>query len=468
MNIPEGIFKSYDIRGIYPGEINEENVGQVVTAIYAFFLKNKPGKDFLSVVLGRDMRLSSPSLFEVASKTLVELGAEVIDPGIVSTPTFYFTVYHYGFDAGIQISASHNPKDYNGLKIVVNSDKGLLKIGKSTGMDDIKQMALEGVELPKKDGGKITRKEGILEDEYETAQNIAGHPEIKAFKAVADPANAMGATYIEELYKHIPGELIKMNFELDGSFPVHQPDPIQPETLVDLQKKVVEERADLGLAPDGDGDRLFFIDENGEIVPPSIITALAVREILKDKKGEKIIVDLKYIFTPKHWVEKMEGELLISKTGHAFITEKMQQSGALFAGEASGHFYFKEAGGGEAQMPVILMVLAAMTRENKKLSEFSKQLKASHESGEINFKVKNAKEIMEKMKEEFSDGQLSELDGIAIDYSDWRFSLRTSNTEPLLRLNMEELKKSDDKDRKKMLIDLIEKYAEFDEESSVH
>lgn len=468
MNIPEGIFKSYDIRGIYPDQINEENIVPIVRAIYKFFLQKYPGKDRLTIVLGRDMRLSSPSLFKVASETLVKLGAKVIDPGIVSTPTFYFTVFHYGYDAGFQISASHNPKDYNGLKIVVNSEKGLLKIGKSTGMDDIKRMSLEGVELPEMEGGEITVKEGILEDEFKNAQDIAGHPEIKAFKVVADPANAMGATYIEEVFKHIPGELVRMNFELDGSFPAHQPDPIQPETLVDLQAKVKYEKADLGLAPDGDGDRLFFIDENGEVVPPSIITALAARELLKGKHGGKMIVDLKYTITPRHWVEEMGGELLISKTGHAFITELMQTSGAVFAGEASGHYYFKEAGGGEAQMPVILMVLSVMTREGKKLSEIAQELKVGWESGEINFKVKNAGEIMDKVKEKFPDGDFSDLDGIGITYPDWRFTLRSSNTEPLLRLNVEGKGEEKVTEGKIKVIELINEFAEFEEESSGH
>lgn len=474
MQIPEGIFKSYDIRGIYPDQLNEENIVPIVRAIYKFFQLRYPGKEKLRIVLGRDMRLSSPSLFKVASETLVKLGADVIDPGIVSTPTFYYTVFHYGYDAGFQISASHNPKEYNGLKIVVNSEKGLLKIGKSTGMDEIKRMAIDGVDLVEMDGGKMIVQEGILAEEYENAVKIAGNPEIRKFKVVADPANAMGGPYIEEVFKHLDCELVKMNFELDGSFPAHQPDPIQPETLVDLQAKVKAEHADLGLAPDGDGDRLFFIDENGDVVPPSIITALAARELLKGESHsakatrDKMIVDLKYILTPKYWVEKMGGELLISKTGHAFITELMQTSGALFAGEASGHYYFKEAGGGEAQMPVILMVLSVMTREGKTLSEITKELSVSSESGEINFKVKNAKEIMEKAKEKFSDGEYSDLDGTGITFPDWRFTLRSSNTEPLLRLNVEAKDEIKMKEGKEKVMEVINEVAEFEEDSSGH
>ncbi|MBI2597299.1 phosphomannomutase/phosphoglucomutase [Candidatus Daviesbacteria bacterium] len=457
---PEKIFKSYDIRGIYPSEINEENIVPIVRAIYKFFLNHKNAKS-LKLVLGRDMRISSPILFEKVTQALVEVGAEVIDPGLVSTPTFYFCVNNYSYDCGIQISASHNPKEYNGLKIVLKTDKGILKIGKSTGMDDIKKMALEGVEFEKTEKGNITKHEGVLEDEVKNALEIAHHPKINKFRVVADPANAMGALYIEELFKHIPGELIKMNFELDGTFPVHQPDPIQFDTLKDLQKRVVEEKADLGLAPDGDGDRLYFIDEKGGIVLPSSITSLVARELLKVEKG-KVLVDLKYVFTPKKAVEQFGGELVITKTGHAFVTEAMHKNEGLFAGEASGHFYWGATGGAESPLPVILLILSVMSRENKTLSQLAEEVRSSHESGEINFKVQNAEEIMERLKENYSDGEFSDLDGIAITYPEWRFSLRSSNTEPLLRLNIETHQHLDVNDKKKEIVEIIEKHAVFD------
>lgn len=459
--IPESIFKSYDIRGIYPEEINEKNAVPIVRAIYMFARRYYPKKTSLTVVLGRDMRLSSPAIFKASVKTLVELGAKVIDPGLVATTTFYHTVYQYGYDCGIMITASHNPKDYNGLKIVINSPKGLLKVGAGSGMDEIKRMAIEGVSIPRMGGGKVISRDKILDDEYKKSQEIAGNPHIEAFTVVADPANAMGGPYIDHLFKQIPGKLVKMNFELDGTFPAHPSNPFDPTTLVDLQKKVVETGAHLGIAPDGDGDRMFFIDEKGAILPSSIITSLAVREILKNKpSGEKIIGDMKYQITPRYWVEKMGGEHLISKTGHTFITELMQKSGALFAGEASGHYYFKQTGGADAQIPIILIVLGVISREKKPLSEIAKELKRGHESGEINYKVKNAKYIMEKVKEDFADGEFSGLDGIALNYPDWRFSLRTSNTEPLLRLNVEE-KLTKYKARHKKIERLIHKYAEF-------
>lgn len=463
MNIPAKIFKSYDIRGIYPTDINEENVVPIIRAIYKFFLKDSSKKS-LKVVLGRDMRISSPSLFEKASQALIDAGAIVIDIGLSSTPTVYFAVSNYDYDAGIQISASHNPKEYNGFKIVKKTSDGILKIGANTGMNEIKEMALEGVEFDEVQKGQIIKHEDVLADEVKNALKIAHNPEIKKYKVVADPANAMGALYIDELFKQIPGELIKMNFELDGTFPVHQPDPLQFDTLKDLQKKVVEEVADLGLAPDGDADRLYFIDEKGGIVLPSSITSLVTRELLKVEKGRNIIVDLKYVFTPKKNVEEFGGKLVISKTGHAYITESMHQNHGLFAGEASGHFYWEATGGAESPIPVILLILSVMTRENKPLSVLAQEVRASFESGEINFKVKNAKEIMEKLKIQYSDGKFSDLDGIAIDYPDWRVSLRSSNTEPLLRLNVEARTKEELEKRKEEILGLINKLAVLEEE----
>lgn len=457
--IPENIFKSYDIRGIYPDEINERNVVPISNAIYAFAKGFYPKKDSLSVVVGRDMRISTPAIFEAVTKTLLNAGAEVIDPGLVATTTFYHIIYGYGYDSGIMITASHNPWDYNGLKIVVNSPQGLIKVGADTGMDEIKRLSYANEDITEKEGKRVYI-QGVLEDEYKKSVAIAGHPEIKPFIVVADPANAMGGPYLEHMFKHVPGELIKMNFDLDGTFPAHASNPFDFTTLVDLQKKVVEEGADIGLAPDGDGDRMFFVDEKGQIIPSSIITALAIREILKDKPGEKIVGDMKYQLTPKYWVEKMGGEFVVSRTGHTFMTEMIQRTGALFGGEASGHYYFKQTGGADAQIPMVLMVLGVMSRENKPLSEIAAKLKKSEESGELNYKVRNADEIIDKVKLEYAGGEFSDLDGIAYSYPDWRFSLRNSNTEPVLRLNIEGRHLQAMNEAKNRLVDLVEKYGE--------
>ncbi|MDD5415592.1 MAG: phosphomannomutase/phosphoglucomutase [Candidatus Daviesbacteria bacterium] len=460
---PENIFKSYDIRGIYPTEINEQFAVPITRAIYKLLLNQLESKGPLTVAVGRDMRLSSPTIFEAVSKTLVKLGAKVIDLGIVSTPTFYFAVFKNKYDGGLQITASHNPKEYNGIKIVRISPTGLVKIGKNTGMDDIKNMSIDGVDIPNVSGGILFKKEGVLEEEVENALSIAGNPQINEFKIVADAANALGALYIEELFNRIPGKLIRMNFELDGTFPAHQADPLQKETLVDLQKKVVETGADLGLAPDGDGDRLFFIDEKGKIVPPSIITAIVARELLKKHKGATVLADIRYIMTPKKIVEELGGTFVITKVGHAFITEKLHETGGVFAGESSAHYFFKETGNAESQLPMILTILKVMTEEGKKLSEIVNGLKRSHESGEFNFRVKNAKEVMTAVKKEFPEGEISELDGVSISFADWRLSLRSSNTEPLLRLNIEVDINGNVEEKKEKVIKLIKKHGIFED-----
>lgn len=455
MVINPSIFKSYDIRGIYPTDLNEEIMNDVTKAIYTFF-KKKSNKENPTVVIGRDMRLSSPSLFNAAVRTLKELGAKVIDIGLVSTPTFYFAVFHYGYDCGFQITASHNPKEWNGTKIVKNTPKGLIKIGKTTGMDEIKNIAIDKTFVSSTSGGSVEKKDNVIKDEVKNALNIAGNMQIKPFKVVADAANAMGAQYIEEIFKHIPGELIKMNFELDGSFPVHQPDPLQAKNLIDLQKKVVEEKADMGFAPDGDGDRLFFIDENGNIVPPSIITGMISAEFLKNNPNETILVDIRYLLTPKKIIEENNGKMIVTKVGHAYITEEMHKSNGIFAGESSSHFFFRDTGNAESQMATILTVLGILSKINKSLSEVVEMYRRSFESGEYNFKVSNASKIMDELKEKYKDGVLNLLDGIAITYPNWRFSVRTSNTEPLLRLNIEALEKEVMEQKRDELISFIE------------
>lgn len=430
------IFKAYDIRAIYPEQINEENVATIAKAIFQLF-KKRLNKDSFTIALGQDMRTSSPSLFAVVKQTLIDAGAHVIDVGLVSTPTFYFAVSKYGYDTGIQITASHNPKEYNGMKFVINSPKGLIKIGKSTGMDEVREMAMAGVDLPKVTTGTLTENKDVQDGEVRNALDCLGNPELKKFKIVADPANAMGITYLESLFKTVPADLVKMNFELDGTFPVHPPDPLDFDNLKDLQKKVLEEKADFGLAPDGDGDRLFFIDEKGQVVPASYVTGIIAREFLKHNPGAMILFDIRYIFTPRKIVAENGGKSDVTKVGHAFITEMMTNTGAVFGGESSAHYFYKASGNAESQLITILTVMKVLTEEGKTLSQLVDEVRRSYESGEFNFKVTNAPEILEGLKEKYKDGELVTLDGISISYPNWRFNVRTSNTEPLLRLNVE-------------------------------
>lgn len=438
MQFNDHIFKAYDIRGIYPTDINENNISFIVKAVYKFFYdKLHEKKEKFSVVLAYDMRLSGPVLLDVARKTLLDMGATIIEIGQVSTPTFYFALAHYGYDCGIQITASHNPKEWNGMKMAINTGNGLQKIGKPTGMDDIKRMSQEGVTFTPTTKGSITQKTGILKDEVTQALLLLGNPALKRLKIVADPGNAMGAQYIGALFEKVPSDLIKMNFELDGSFPVHQPDPLQPKNLVDLQKKVVQEQADFGISTDGDGDRLYFIDELGQVVPATIITGLMARELLQKYPGERIYFDIRYIYTPEKIVEENGGISEITRVGHAYITEAMNKTHGIFAGESSGHMYYRVNGNAEWHLPNILTVMKVLTAENKPLSEIVKEFSRSYESGEFNFTVGNAAQILDLLKEKYKDGQLVTIDGVAISYPNFRFGVRTSNTEPLLRLNVE-------------------------------
>lgn len=452
------IFKAYDIRGIYPDQLNEHNIVHVIRAFYKFF-HDSIGKDQLNIVLAYDMRTSGPQLYEAAKKTLIDMGANVIEVGQLSTPSFYFTVFHYKYDCGIQITASHNPKEWNGLKAVKFTPQGLIKIGKPTGMDDIRNMSATGVEFTPAQPGMVTPKTGILEEEVKKSLEMFGNPTLNKFKVVADPANAMGAQYIDAFFKQVPAELVKMNFELDGTFPAHEANPLDFDTLVDLQKRVVEEKADLGLATDGDGDRLYFIDEKGQIVNATSITSIVAREMLKTHPGDLIYFDIRDILSPQKNVEEAGGRSEIVRVGHAYITAAMNKTGGIFAGESSGHMFFRDMGNAENNLPIIVCVLKVMTEEGKTLSELVEEVRRAHESGEFNFKVTNAPEILEGLKEKYKDGQLETMDGVSISYPSWRFNVRTSNTEPLMRLNVEGYDKSEMESKRDELMTFIKNLA---------
>ncbi len=438
MNINPKIFKAYDIRGIYPIDINEENFSVIIKSIFTFFHK-KLKKNHLSFVLGRDMRLSSPSLYKIAKKTLIESGADVIDIGLSSTPTVYFCVLHYQYDLGIQISASHNPSQWNGVKFCFRNGKKLTKISKDTGMEDVKQIALSGKFTKLKKKGSIIEKE-VLKDEVQYAFSLVKPKHIGKIKVVADAANAMGALYLDEIFSRIPSKLIRMNFTLNGSFPAHQADPLQFKTLRDLQKRVVKEHADLGICPDGDGDRVFFIDEKGAVIPATIITSLVAREILKNKKGEKILFDVRYTRNTINSIKSYGGIPILCKVGHALITAALNKESGAFAGESSGHFYFRETGGAESSIRVILYVLESICREKKPISTIVKNLTFSIESGELNFllpKNIDLEQFKETLIKKYFKGKVTKFDGLSIDYPEWRFNIRVSNTEGVLRLNVE-------------------------------
>ncbi len=437
--VDQKIFKAYDIRGIYPTQINEGAMEHIVRGIYSF-LATDLGKKKISIVLGRDMRISSPALAEIARETFKKCGAEVIDLGLIATPTLYFTVKKYDYDAGIQISASHNPKEYNGVKIVRRDGDRLVKIGKETGMLDIAQRVSENSFLEYTYDGTVTDKVDVVSTEIAEAIREIHPGDISKLSLVADPANAMGIIPLQHMFEQLEKEIVTINFELDGTFPAHQADPLQHKTLRQLQDKVIETKADLGICTDGDADRAMFIDEKGKIIPATLITTLIAGEILKDNPGERILVDIRYIRNVEDIVKQMGGEVGYTHVGHALITAQVNEEDAIFAGESSGHYYFRSMGGCESTVRVILYVLRVLAREKRPISQILSSLQTSIESGETNFELKEGvktSDVTGQIVTTYADGELNRLDGIAITYPKWRFSVRSSNTEPVLRLNIE-------------------------------
>lgn len=455
--VKSSIFKAYDIRGVYPSELDEDTAYRVGLALVRF---SGAGE----VLVGRDMRLSSPSLSQALIKGITEAGADVADVGLVSTPTFYFAVRHLGIKAGIQVSASHNPKEYNGFKIVLLDEKGIVKVGLQSGLDAIRDLVMENNTNPTGQTSRIGVVKvitGVQEAEIEEVIRLAPLPsDMPRIKAVADPANAMGAQFLDAFFARVPQvSLSRMNFELDGNFPAHEPNPLIFETLDTLRERVVEEGAHLGIAPDGDGDRIFFIDEKGEVVPASLTTALVAREVLREKKG-KIFYDVRYSWSARRAIEDAGGTPMMSKVGHAFISNALREAEGIFAGESSGHYFFRESGFAESPLLVLAHVLRVMAREKKPLSQILAPLARSVESGEMNFKLADqsaVEPLLQSIENHFRSGEVIKIDGLAVEFPEWRFSLRASNTEPLLRLNLEAKTREIMEEKKAELLRLIKK-----------
>ncbi|MFP4401083.1 MAG: phosphomannomutase/phosphoglucomutase [Candidatus Woesearchaeota archaeon] len=452
-----GIFKAYDIRGIYPNQLDSELIFNIGRA-YAEILKKKLSKDKITIVVGKDMRLSSPELSESLKKGITTQGVDVIDIGLSSTPTFYYAVSFLGADGGMQVSASHNPKEYNGVKIV---GEKAYPVGYDTGINTIEEMALAGEFPESQKEGAVENKEGILDSEVEFALKHGKPDAIKKMKIVCDTANAMGSPYLEKLFGNLSCELVKMNFELDGTFPAHLADPFQEENVADLKKRVLDENADLGIATDGDGDRIFFIDDKGSFVEPAIIRGILAEIMLKENPGAKVCYDIRPGKITRDMIEQNGGTPVVTRVGHSLIKQKAIEEGAVFAGESSGHFFFNYSEIGVFEMPmiVVLKLLEYVSEKGKPFSEIIAPLRKYSHSGEINFKVENKQEVMDKVKESYPDAKISDLDGITIEYDSWWFNIRASNTEPLLRLNLEANDENIMKEKVSEVKELIDKFS---------
>lgn len=428
------IFKAYDIRGIYPTDLNEDDAYSIGRAYASLLSEENLGKN-LTVAVGYDMRLSSLSLKEKLVEGLREGGLDVVDIGLVTTPTFYFAVAFYGYDGGIQVSASHNPKEYNGFKLTRSQAK---PIGRDTGMAEIRRRVMELDFLESARKGIVTERTGVLDDEVREQTKDINLSEIKPFKIVVDAANAMGALDVDAMFQHLPVYLIRLNFELDGSFPVHQPDPLDEKNLEIVQKAVVEHRADLGICPDGDGDRYFFVAENGKIIRQEILRGIMAQIALKENPGATVCYDIRPGRITRDMIEEARGKAVVTRVGHSLIKQTMLDVGAVFGGESSGHYFYKfPYGTFEGPIPLVLKFLVYLSQQAKPVSEVIQPYQRYFHSGEINSKVASVSAVLERIKKTYHDGGQNDLDGITVEYADWWFNVRGSNTEPLIRLNLE-------------------------------
>lgn len=454
MNFDPSIFKAYDIRGIYGQNLNEDTAYKVACA-YAVLLKKETPKSNLKVVVGQDMRVSTPSLKEKIIAGLTDSGIDVIDIGLVTTPTYYFAVAYYGYDGGIQVSASHNPKEWNGFKIV---RAGAVPMGGDTGIYQLRDMVHKGLFERAQNKGTVIEKKGVVKEEVKIQREGINWQKINPFKIAVDTGNGMGSLDVEAIFEGLPCKLTKLNFKLDGTFPVHIPDPLKEETLEWLKKAVVSEKCDLGIATDGDGDRWFFIDEKGQTVPQPILRGLMAQIELKDSPGATVCYDIRPGRITKEMIEAAGGNAVVTKVGHSLIKEKMIEKGAIFGGESSGHYFYKFSYGTfEAPIVLCLKFLSYLSEKKTPLSEIVAPYKKYFHSGEINKEVDNKEQKMEEIVQKYNDGKVSRLDGITIEYPDFWFNVRTSNTESVLRFALEAKTQKLMQGKKDEVIKLIEK-----------
>ena len=422
------IFKSYDVRGIFGTELTED-VAYQIGRCFVPLLGAK------NVVVGRDMRPSGEKLFEAFSRGATEAGADVTNIGLVSTDALYFAVGKYGFDGGVMITASHNPAMYNGMKFTRGQAQA---ISLDTGLGQIRDQIASGT-LPEKAArtGTITER-NILDDFAEHCLSfVIDRKAIKPFKIAIDAGNGMAGETVPHVFKHLACEVTPLYFELDGSFPNHPASPIEAENMIDLQAAVRKHNCDIGVAFDGDADRMFIVDEQGNLIDGSTVTALVALNTLKRYPGCKILYNLICSRSVPELIEENGGIPVRSQVGHSIIKKVMRDQDVVFGGEHSGHFYFKDNWYADSGMIALLQCLDLFSQANKPVSEVIKPIDTRFRSGEINSTVSDAKAKMQELQDKYADAQIDHLDGVTISYPHWWMNVRPSNTEPLLRLNVE-------------------------------
>lgn len=422
-----GIFRSYDVRGVYPNQINEESVKKIGNGT-ARFLNAR------ILIVGEDGRFSSPQLRQVAVEGIVTAGCDVIYIGWCTTPLFYYAVKHFDADGGIMVTASHNPPEYNGLKIM---KKGAAPIDKKSGLDEIKKMA-EGEIFTSERRGTIKHQPDIINNYIDFLISVSGiQPRELILKAVADAGNGMGSSVIGPLFDKLKINYSKLFFEIDGSFPNRSPDPVRNNGLSALAAEIGKQKADIGIAFDGDADRLVIVDEKGEFVPSQYILAILWQGSGKTIKENKVVYDLRFSRVVKEFFGDSGKRSIV---GHSYIAGKMRDADAFIGGETSGHFFFKETNYNESAALAALKLMKILQDSGKKLSELVEPFKRGYYSGEINIAVNNSarqSEIISVLKNKYQNEKIDELDGLTVENPDWWFNIRQSNTEPAMRLIVE-------------------------------
>jgi phosphomannomutase len=428
MQIAPGIFKAYDIRGIYPTELNEEGAYAIGRAFVTFLQARE-------VIVGHDMRLSGPAIFDAVTRGIMDQGADVVNIGLVSTDQYYFACTRLGLP-GMMVTASHNPKQYNGFKMVRQMP---YLLSGAEGIQDLRRIVENDAYAPTTRTGSMRTLD--LSDEFVTfvlGLIDSDMLERRRLKVIADTGNGTVGPILQRVYGRLPIDFIGMYLEPDGNLPNHGLDPLMPENRAELERRVVEEGADAGFAFDGDGDRFFVIDDRGRFISGDFLTALLGRYLLRRAPGSKIVYDVRASWAVRDLISAAGGVPLIERVGHAFIKRRMANENALFGGEVSGHYYFRDFNFADSGIIPSLLVMEMLAGSDQSLSAMLAPLEEKYFiSGEINSTVASPKERLEALAAAYADGVIEWIDGISVTYPTWHMNVRASNTEPLIRLNLE-------------------------------
>jgi len=443
------VFKAYDVRGLYPSELDEDGAYRIGRAYVEHFEPR-------AIAVGRDMRLSAPSMSAAAIEGAADGGADVVDVGLVGTEMVYHAVTELELEGGICVTASHNPKDYTGMKIV---RRGALPVGGDSGLAQVRDGAAAGFGDVSRRGE--VRTEDVWRSFVDQVLSFVDVEAIRPLRVVVDAANGMAGVMLPYVLERLPQlDVVRCYFEPDGSFPNHEPNPLLPENREFIVTRTREEGADLGVAYDGDADRCFFVDDTGEFVPGDFVTALLAEAMLEKERqpGAKVIYDVRASRAVPETIERAGGVALVNRVGHAFIKHRMRKENAVFAGEVSAHYYFRDFSQADSGVVPFLLVLELLSRRERKLSELLGPYRDRFFlTGEINTPVADVALKLQELKERYAalGGRISHLDGISVDFDDWHFNVRPSNTEPLLRLNLEALSETVMEEKRDEVLDLI-------------